>query len=156
LRAEMPSTDPSVASVIEEVTQRFGINPNIFSGYCAQATNHRGMYLYPACLQIPEKLPIDAAGLFSIKTKVKHAKLSTPAAMWITPHAKSNCIELTTAQRDLYLLRQDSLLSDEQVQQLTSTGYVLVAYQGIGLGIGLYLEYTEGPAKLESLFPKSL
>ena len=156
IRDEVRSNDPSIAPVIEQVLSRFGISPDIFKDFTANANNHRGIYLYPPSLQVPENLPVDAAGLFAIKTKTKHAKLSTPAAMWITPLAKKNCIELDENQRDLYLLRQTILLTDKQLQQIDNTGYVLVTYRGVGLGIGLYLQYQEGPAELESLFPKSL
>lgn len=156
IRTETPSNEPAISTVIQEVTARFGIDPALFTGYNAQANNHRGMYLYPPSLKIPAKLPIDAAGLFAIKTKVKHPKLSTPAAMWITPHAKQNCIELTKSQRDEYLFREDIYLNAKQVKKIRGTGYVLVSYLGIGLGIGLYLEHTQGPEKLESLFPKRL
>lgn len=156
IREELACDDPSIASTINAVLERFAIDPQIFAGFHAQADNHRGLYLCPPSLRVPTKLPIDAAGLFAIKTKIKHPKLSTPAAMWITPHALQNKIEITLTQRDNYLDRKTILLTDEQVQSLTGTGYVLASYAGVGLGVGLYLQYADGPAQLESLFPKRL
>jgi NOL1/NOP2/sun family putative RNA methylase len=153
-RTETACTDASIAPILQTVLNRFQIDPSLFADYHARADNHRGLYLLPTCLQIPQKLPIDAAGLFSIKTKIKHPKLSTPAAMWMLPYARQNHIELTKQQRDLYLTREDIRLTDEQVSAITSTGYVLVSYQSVGLGVGVYLEYAEGPATLQSLFPK--
>lgn len=156
VRDEIRCNDPTIAPVIEQVLSRFGITTDIFDGYSANANNHRGIYLSPPSLQVPENLPVDAAGLFAIKTKTKHAKLSTPAAMWITPLAKKNCIELNENQRDLYLLRQTIFLNEKQVNDIDSTGYVLVTYRGVGLGVGLYLQYQDGPAQLKSMFPKAL
>lgn len=156
LRTETPATDPSIAPYINELVKRFNISANLFKNYATQANNHRGIYFYPQSLQIPTNLPIDAAGLFSIKTKVKHPKLSTPAAMWIAPYAKKNIIELSPSQRDNYCRRQTIELTDQQVAAIDSTGYVLVTAEGHGLGLGLYLEFVDGPKVLESLFPKSI
>jgi NOL1/NOP2/sun family putative RNA methylase len=155
-RVEKQTDNALFAPIIEDVLNRFGICASLFKNYHVQAENHRGLFLYESCLTIPKQLPIDAAGLFSIKTKTKHPKLSTPAAMWIRPYAKKNCIELSALQRDLYLTRQDILLTKEQLKAITSTGYVLVSYDGFGLGVGLYLQYTDGEARLQSLFPKAM
>ena len=149
-------TDPSIAPILETVLGRFGIDPEILADFRVRSNNRRGLYLYPSSLVIPNNLPIDAAGLFSIKTKTKHDKLSTQAAMWLTPKATQNIIALSCEQRDGYLKRENILLTPEQVDCITGTGYVLTTYSGIGLGIGVYLEYKEGAPELESLFPKSL
>ncbi len=153
LRPILALSDPSIEPIITPIQERFGISDEALASLSALKNDNRGIYFLSHDTIIPEAITPDSAGLFSIKTDLKHHKLSTAAAMMLSQHATKHSIELSREQRDAYLTREDIALTDSQREQCGDTGYVMVSYAGIGLGLALYLSYRN---QCQSLFPKSL
>ena len=115
----------------------------------------RGIYVTNQDNQPPDSLRIDATGLFFLKTKIRHPKISTAAAMIFAKHAKKNTITLSENQRIAYFQREDIILDNQQINQCVSTGYVLVFHQDQAIGVGLYFAAEDDkPHRLKSLFPQ--
>lgn len=149
----LPVNDPNVAIYLASVQERFGLSDDALCHFETTYNARRGVSFLSKGMHIPTHIPVDSAGLFAIKTEMTHPKLSTPLAMMLAPFATRHHIQLSREQRDDYLARRDLILTNEQRKQCGSTGYVMISYAGIGLGLALYLSHRD---QCQSLCPKSL
>jgi len=149
----LPVNDPNVSIYLASIQDRFGISDDALQHFETTYNKRRGVSFLSKGMHIPTEVPVDSAGLFAIKTEMTHPKLSTPVAMMLAPFATRHHIQLTREQRDDYLARRDLVLTNEQRKQCGNTGYVMVSYAGIGLGLALYLSHRD---QCQSLCPKSL
>lgn len=153
---EWPANIPPEARALSQsVLDRFGLSiddmaPNVLF----QPSNWRIYLVNPDHQPCPAPPP-DASGMIFIKTKGKYPKLSTAAAQLLGRQATRNYVEVDDRQAALYLARQDFDVPAAQSQFCTGPGYVLVRYQGFGLGVAVYYPDPQGTgAVVQSLFPK--
>ncbi len=145
-----------VEGYLTELDQRFKFPELTAQSYQFLTESNRGIYLTNKDNLPPKGLRIDATGLFFLKTNTRFPKLTTAAAMLLGDKVKANRVEITKAQLELYFTQETSVLSETQASSLTDTGFVIVSYQDIILGVGLYLSAGGGrPARLQSQFPKT-
>lgn len=148
------------APYLKQLVSRFAFDPACFEGYDF-VPSAKGFYLVnqdqlsrTGCL--PSSF-VDASGLFFLKTKIQFPKLSTAAAMLFGAHAHKNTIALTFEQFQAYLAQEDAALTPCQILNCTGTGYVLVFYASVCVGMGLLFEArNDRPDMLRSLYPNYL
>lgn len=121
-----------------EVIERFGLPKSIVDHWRFARLSRKGLYCINRDNQLPERLALDATGLFCLKTCIKFPKLSTAAAMLIGGQAVRHVVCLDADQRDVYLAKLDIELRPDQVEDHFSTGYVIIRYGDLCLGLGLY------------------
>ena len=150
-------TSEKIIDYIDLMCQRFNIEAQVLEKYDFTDESSRGIYMVNRDNQIPVDVNMDATGLFFMKTKIRHPKLSTAAGMLLGQYVRKNKITLTQAQRTDYFQGKDVALNASQVTNCTGTGYVVLACQDVYLGLGLYFEEnSERDPMLRSLFPKYL
>jgi NOL1/NOP2/fmu family ribosome biogenesis protein len=86
-----------------------------------------------------------------MRTDGKYPKLTTSAALQFGHLAVKNVINLEPEQVQAFMARQDFEIDVVQVQNVSGTGYVVLRYQEIVVGLGVYREHLN---LVESLFPK--
>lgn len=139
----------------EILSKRFQFPASLWDGYQFITDSKRGIYLTNTDQAIPLNLNIDATGMFFLKTQTNYPKLTTTAVSLFGSKAAENTLALTAEQLTAYINKEDSVLQPQQASPLTGTGFVLVSYAGIFLGVGLYLSpQADKPARLRSLFPR--
>lgn len=127
----------------QDVIKRFGLPIDITDRFRFARLSNKGLYCINDDNQPPARLNLDATGLFCLKTRIRYPKLSTAAAMLIGHLASQHVVALNAEQRDQYLHKQDLELRSDQLELCQSTGYVIVRYRNICLGLGLYFEPNE-------------
>ena len=152
-----PEMVPSTAFAFERepwlsmIGDHYGIDPAQFSPYHLIRWSRKRLYLVNHDHQTVSRPQPDAVGMFFMHVDGKYPKLTTGAAQLFGRLATRHVVDLDAAQAQTYLARQDFGLLAQQAATCDGTGYVLVRYQGMPLGIGVY-RVRQG--FLESLFPK--
>lgn len=131
------------------LAERFGIAPELWTGFTAYRQSRRGLNLVPVDHHPPQSPRPEVSGLFFYRTEVIPPKLTTDAAMLLGPHATRNRVELDEARLEDYLARRDIALPASARVDL-GRGYVLVGHRGFTLGVGK----LHASGTLESLFPR--
>jgi NOL1/NOP2/sun family putative RNA methylase len=141
-----------------EVIERFGLPLAALRDWRFVQASQKGIYCLNHKNAPPTRWRLDATGLFFLKTRIRFPKVSTAAAMLIGHHATRHHLQLTASQRDAYLAKGDCELAADQYDDDFSTGYVIVSYQGVVLGLGLFFEphYERKHAMLRSLYRTAL
>ncbi len=153
--AELP--DDALQEYHREVIERFGFPGNIEKQFRFARLSKKGLYCINRDNQPPASIKVDATGLFCLKTNIQFPKLSTAAAMMIGHLATCHVVHFNAEQRDAYLAKDDIELGCNQIQPGFTTGYIIVFYQGVPLGLGLYFESnTERPPMCRSLYRSTL
>ncbi len=142
---------------IKGLQQRFGFSDEVLSQYQFDQASQRGIYLSNKDHVLPEGLKKDVTGMLCIKTKTNFPKLATGAAMIVGRYATKNVVTIDVQQLEVYLAQQEFILSEQQIQDCTDTGFVIVYFGGNVIGLGLYLSDQDNQGhRLRSLFPKSI
>lgn len=136
---------------VRQVEETFGLDSAVFANYHFVKGGRARLYLVNPDHQPPLHPQPDATGMFFMHVEGKYPKMTTGAAQTFAKLATRRVVELSPGQASAYLARQDASLAAEQVADCQGTGYVLVRYQGIPLGVGVY---RARQGVLESLFPK--
>lgn len=140
---------------LQELQQRYQFSDDLLTQFALQQASNRGIYMINKQHALPTALSKDSSGLIFMKTRTRFPKLSTGAAMILGQHAKRNVVRLSETQFQHYLKREECVLSTEQVQGCSETGFVIVMFAGHIAGLGLYLSaHHDKPPRLQSLFPK--
>jgi len=85
-----------------------------------------------------------------------YPKLSTPIAQLMGLRLQHHYVTLSREQIELYMRRELITLHPEQMVHVSETGYVIVRYNEIVLGVGFIKKPGNDPPQLmESLFPKA-
>lgn len=134
------------------VTERFGIDPAVFSQFDIVRWSKRGVYWVGRNQQLPAKIRLDSPGLFFMRAGSRYPKMTTAATMLLGRHATRNRIELTSDQTKAYLERQTISTHTAQTAACTGTGYVILCYRSYSLGLGVFHSQT---GQVESHFPKA-
>lgn len=142
---------------VETLKTRFGLAEESLASYNFALSNSKGFFAVNSDNQVPKNIKVDATGLFFLKNKIKFPKLSTAAAMLLSHYVTKNYVELSPEQLTAYFSASSFVITGEQAQSLESVGYVIIRYQGYGIGLGVYYpENDEKPPRVQSLFPRYL
>jgi len=150
----------AVSDFVSVVQQRFSISPSQLARYHYYMPSNRGIYaahrsnlaLYAQPLS---SFQCDSVGLFFIKTRIRYPKLSSAAVMAIGHLATAHVVELKAPQLPAFLSREDIRVSPEQRVRCAQTGYVVVKYNDIAIGLGLLFVRQETVEwVMRSLYPR--
>jgi len=151
------SSSVGIDTYLNGLQDRYQFPDTLFQNYKLQQASNRGIYIINRDHSIPAGLSKDVSGLIFMKTGTRFPKLSTGAAMILGQYATQNHVTLNDAQFADYLERKECVLSSGQCGRLIETGFVIVNYQSHIAGLALYLSPCgDKPARLQSLFPKSI
>ncbi|GAB4264247.1 MAG: hypothetical protein Kow0080_03280 [Candidatus Promineifilaceae bacterium] len=138
------------------IHERFGIPHEQLDPMVLIRWSKRGAFIASANMTPPRYRPPDNIGLFFMRTTDRLPKLTTAATMLVGQWAQKNVVDLTDEQAVGYFLRETRPLLPQQTHNCTSTGYVIVRYKGIVLGLGFYwAAQADKPHRLEGLYPKN-
>ncbi len=133
-----PLPDDALQEYHQDVIERFGLPEDIAAQFRFARLSNKGLYCINRDNQPPDRIKLDATGLFCLKTSIQFPKLSTAAAMLIGHLATRHVVHVSAEQRDAYLAKDDIELVLDQVTPEFTTGYVVVIYYKTPLGLGLY------------------
>ncbi len=136
---------------LTQLCARFGFNREVFDPYEIIRWSKRGVYVVNKDHFVPESPQPDAVGMLFMRTDGRFPKLTTAAGMLFGKHATQNNIEMRAEQADAYFARQDFQPTPSQITQCTATGYVILSYQNVPVGVGIYHSKSQ---TVESNFPK--
>ncbi|MCA9932845.1 MAG: RNA methyltransferase [Ardenticatenaceae bacterium] len=133
------------------IGDHYGIDSAQFEPYHLIRWSRKRLYLVNRNHQSVSRPQPDAVGMFFMHIDGKYPKWTTGAAQLFGRYATRQVVDLEPEQAQAYLARQDCGLLAQQTAVCNGTGYALVRYQGIPLGVGVY---RARQGLLESLFPK--
>jgi NOL1/NOP2/sun family putative RNA methylase len=131
--------------------ERFGIAGEVWGRFVVHRANVNGLHLAARDHRPPLRPAPEGVGVAFLKTRLRHPKPSTAAAMLLAAAATENVVELDSEQVRAYLDRETFPLEARQSEACSGTGYVLVRRCGHGLGVAFY---DADKRSLRSLFPK--
>ena len=153
-----PIDDPQSLIVNEErepwltlLFDQFGMEPIHFDDFIIFREGRKGVYITNRDQQPPQKPKPDSVGMLFMHTDGKYPKLTTSAALRFGFLASKNVVDLEPEQVVAFMGREDFEVDVAQVQTVSGTGYVILRYQEIVVGMGVYREHL---GLVESLFPK--
>lgn len=139
-----------VKPLLQMQCARFGIDIEYFRQYQFSTQSNRGLYIVNTDPAVPDNLNYDTRGMFFIKVRLKHPKLSTAAVELIYHQITKNKLELNAQQFERYQSGDVIQLSAQQASLCDSTGYVVVIYRGRVLPLGIYFSaYGDQGARLK-------
>ncbi len=156
--ADAPAPPPAAPLTVDDsdgpewlhgLSERYGLDPRIWTDYRLHRQTRRGLHLSAADHQPPALPKPQGSGLFFQRTNSRPPKLTTTGALLVGGQATRNLIELTATQRDRYLHREEITPGAAQTGDCIP-GQVLVRYRGFTLGVAL----LHRSGTLESLFPR--
>jgi len=133
---------------VEALTARYGLPEGLWQELRIQRQTRRGLHLIAADHRPPAAPAAEGRGLFFQRTNIRPPKLTTAGALLFGAHATRHRLELSAAQRDAYLAREDLVPSPRQVAEAVP-GQVIVTHRGFPLGLAIW--HRSGT--LASLFP---
>ncbi|HFQ93300.1 MAG TPA: RsmB/NOP family class I SAM-dependent RNA methyltransferase [Anaerolineae bacterium] len=136
---------------LDSLVEHHGFSPELFDELELLRWGKRGVWLVNADHQPPLKPQPDSVGLALLRPSARFPKLGTAAAMYFGPYATRNFMEVTAVQLTAYLARRSFTAVPEQTANCTGTGFIIIRYQGIDVGMALYRREIE---EVESLYPK--
>lgn len=134
------------------VTERFGLDTAVFDKLDIVRWSKRGVYLVNKDQRLPTKPRLDSPGLFFIRAGSRYPKMTTAATLLLGQHGRRNRVELTIEQAKAYLQCQTFPATKAQINNITSTGHVIVCYRGYPLGLGVFHAKSN---QIESQFPQA-
>jgi 16S rRNA C967 or C1407 C5-methylase (RsmB/RsmF family)/NOL1/NOP2/fmu family ribosome biogenesis protein len=156
--ADAPAPPPAEPLVTDETDspdwlhglgERYGLDERVWADYRLHRQTRRGLHLVAADHRPPALPKPQGSGLFFHRTNIRPPKLTTAGALLVGAQATRNHIELSAAQRDSYLRREEIRPTPAQTGECTP-GQVLVRYRGHTLGVAV----LHRSGTLESLFPR--
>ncbi|MCK8516452.1 RsmB/NOP family class I SAM-dependent RNA methyltransferase [Methylonatrum kenyense] len=138
------------------LTERFGIPSAAFADVRLIRRGNRHVHALSAGHQAPRAPAPEMLGLPLIRRKSLPLKPTTSAVLRWGRHATRNRLDLSAAQRDAFLRRDDCLVSPDQRLDCTGPGYVIVRFAGYTIGLGQLIFDRDSPTvRLISLVPKA-
>ncbi|MGB5831637.1 MAG: methyltransferase domain-containing protein, partial [Thiohalocapsa sp.] len=137
------------AGWIDSLAEHYGLGDGLRQHYRTHRQTRRGLHLAAADHAPPAVPAPQGSGLFFHRTNLRPPKLTTAGAMLLGSHATRNRLDLTAAQRDAYIRREDLTPTRGQTTDC-SLGQVLVRHRGFTLGVAL----SHRSGTLQSLFPR--
>lgn len=137
------------------IEQRFGIPADTFEEYALVRPNTHSLHLVAADHLPPERPAPQVIGMSFMRTRMKHPKLTTAAAMSFGHLAGRNTVAADRRQADAFLHRQPFEAQPEQLEECTGPGYVLVRIEDAVLGVGLLRPDAAKKPEVSSYVPKA-
>ncbi len=151
-RASAPDGDEQLA----RLQRRFGFDDSVFAEFVLLTHNREHLAIVHRDHVGVSGARAETVGLVFLRTAMAIPKLTTQAAMVFGPQATRNVVELVSRDRaEAYLRRQTLMPTDEELRRCESPGQVLIAHDGLTLGLAYYRRRGGGEASLESLFPRA-
>jgi len=145
--------DPELQSTLQGIQARFGISESAMPAMDFFQKCGDLFAVSPEHLAPPELVPMSCGTMF-MRATVNYPKMPTGMANILAPLATRNVVDLDAPQREAFLRREHSILTDKQCEHCElDGGFVFVRFQGYGLGQGRLHPGPEG-TRLQSLFPK--
>lgn len=136
--------------------ERFGITPDAFAGAKLYRQNRKVLSIAADPHELPRSPKVLSSGMPFMRLNMQFPKLTTAATLAFGHLARRNKIEVTEEQLDAYLSRRPFFPEPGQLTEDASTGYVVLTFEGITVGLGLFYAATdERGGKVESLYPKA-
>ncbi len=117
--------------ILEYLEERFGFDPQIFSGYAFYAGAKGRVYLGPSALPLAGKAI--SSGILIARTDPGKVKPTTNLLQLFGHHVKKNFIDLDRAKAASFVNGEDI----EMRESAADDGYVLLRYAAMPLGCGL-------------------
>lgn len=131
------------ASIVELLTARHGFAPEIFEGLVFFISGSKIIRTASLDSLPPPAIPsIDRLGIDFLRIDMAVPRLTTTSAMLLGHAATRNVVDLDRPECEQYLNRIHLPLSPDALTLCTSRGYVIIRFQGHGLGLG-FLESNE-------------
>ena len=130
---------------------RFGIERAAFDGLQFLEKSRRDIYAVAADHRLPQMAKC-ISGLPLFHMHFKYPKPTTSCAAAFGCKADRNVIDTSFNQLQAYLARKPFTLQKDQARACDGSGYVLVGYQNVVLGVGFY---EQNDNVIASLLPKS-
>lgn len=140
--------------LLEFLEYRFGMPLGAFRSYVFFKTNAKVVSIMNRdYLQIANPRP-ETLGFPFIHINMKYPKLTTAAAMVFGKYATKHVLQVRREQADAFLKRKVFSAQVDQIVGFERDGYVIVKYEDIFLGVGLF--YSQGMlGSVHSQFPKA-
>lgn len=134
------------------VEERFGIEAAAFDDFLVVRPNSHSLHLVARDHLPPRRPAPQVIGMSFLRTRMRHPKLSTAAAMCFGHLATKNALALSDEQADAFLRREPIALNARQRDVCGSTGYIIARIEEVVLGVG-FVALQAG--ELRSMFPKA-
>ena len=134
---------------------RFGIPCETFDPYEIIRQNSKSIHIVSRDHQPPTTPRPDIVGMPLMRTKMKHPKITTAAAMAFGADATRNVVRVSRNQADAYLQRETFVAEPRETKSCTGRGYVLVAHLDVILGVGFYAPENGGGGEVRCMYPKA-
>lgn len=159
-RAGRDRDAPDFALSLEEAAhwkhlliERFGFPETAFYGLRLHQPNKKIVTAVASDHERVDRPGPVSVGMPLVRVALRHPKLTTAGARLLGRMATRNVLRADEAQAQAYVHRDAFSISEDQEEELDGTGYVLVVYGGMTLGVGLYLHAHR---LVKSMFPKVL
>ena len=133
--------------------ERFGFPEAAFDGLSLHQPNKKVVAAVASDHETVRRPATVSTGMPLVRVALRHPKLTTAGARLLGRLATRNVVRADETQVRAYVRRDDFAVSEDQQDELTGTGYVLVAHDNLILGVGLYLDANR---TVKSMFPKVL
>jgi len=133
---------------LSALREHYGLPETLWQHHRVHRQTRRGLHIVARNHRPPAMPAPQGSGLFFHRTNIQPPKLTTAGAFLLGAFATRQCIDLTAAQRDIYLRREPQTPAPEQTRGCRA-GQVLVRYRGFTLGVAVLHRSGE----LQSLFP---
>lgn len=139
---------------LEVLSDRYGIPIESFDSFKVYQPNSRYISFCPKDHNPPDGIPLESTGVYLMKTRISHPKLTTTAVQILGKYAQKNIVHLKKEQVEAYFLRKPVEISIEQMVNVKGNGYVIAKYMNHSIGIAV-VDQEFGKVYLKSLFPKN-
>lgn len=123
---------------LDALEERFGMPRAAFAGYLVFRSSTKRLSIVRRDVVLPQRPAPQTVGMPFYKTKSKHPRLTTSAALKFGHLARRNTIDLSRDQTTELILEGRIPLPAETAASLDGTGFVLPFYSGHPLTIAFF------------------
>lgn len=130
------------APYLDALEERFGMPRAAFDDYLVFRSSTKRVSIVRRHVVLPERPAPQTVGMPFYKTKSKHPRLTTSAALKFGHLARRNTLDLSRNETMELILEGEIRLSPERASASEGTGYVLPRYGGHVLTIAFFRAET--------------
>lgn len=150
----MNSDIPPKEEWLDPLIYRFGFPPELFEDYTIFRSGSKNLAIVASDHEAAVDSRASSTGIVFVRTHTAFPKLTSAAVMMFGNAATRNVIDVDRIRADLFLSRKSFPVSlQEAAECFTGPGYVILRFDGIALGLGLFRQSASGDGEIESLFP---
>jgi len=139
---------------LDALEERFGMPRAAFDGYLFFRSSTKRLSIVRRDVVLPERPAPQTVGMPFFKTKSKHPRLTTSAALKFGRLARRNTIDLSRDETMELILEGRIPLDSARASRLDGTGYVLPFYSGHALTIAFFRQEAGAGGVLTGAVPK--